>query len=217
MLFQLVRLKATIKPEVFSGSGKLRHKHLKYFSKCIQITPCSAHMVLNGASGSKRDMIRNMTRGTKGLQQAGLRSTSSKWYVAIFCWLFEWLQVSSIWKRTVFERLSSKICICLKSNETGSTENPGVPGWGEHHSTGTSWSCSVWLSSFLQAQGDYQRDQFWRRVDHQDGRNDGSEWHPRRRLPADHRKVAEKDGKVYYTRGGLLWRGNYLIYCLELQ
>ena len=59
------------------------------------------------------------------------------------------------------------------------------------------WPCSVWLFSFPQAQGDHQGDPFWRRGGHQKGRNDGTEGHPRRILPAVHRSVAEKDGKVH--------------------
>ena len=57
------------------------------------------------------------------------------------------------------------------------------------------WSCSVWLFSFPQAQGDHQGDPFWRRGGHQEGRNDGAEGHPRRILPSVNRSVAE-DGKV---------------------
>ena len=51
--------------------------------------------------------------------------------------------------------------------------------------------------SFSQAQGDYQGDLFWRCWDHQRGRNDGEERHPRVIPPAVRRSVTEKDGKVH--------------------
>ena len=80
-------------------------------------------------------------------------------------------------------------------------QHPAVPGREEHRRTGTAslftWSCSVRLFSFPQAQGDHQGDPFWRRGGHQEGRNDGAEGNPRRILPAVHRSVAEKDGKVH--------------------
>ena len=56
-----------------------------------------------------------MTPGAGGLQQAALRSTSSKRFMAIVSWLFDLSQVSWTWKRTVFERLSPKIWACGKS------------------------------------------------------------------------------------------------------
>ena len=60
-------------------------------------------------------------------------------------------------------------------------------------------------------------DPFCERVGHQEGCNDGAEGHPRRILLAVHRNVAEKDGKVHQTRGGLLLRGNHVLCCLELK
>ena len=55
-------------------------------------------------------------------------------------------------------------------------EHPAVLGREENCHTGTiflfTWSCSVWLFSFPQAQGGYQGDLFWRRGGHQEGRND---------------------------------------------
>ena len=94
-------------------------------------------------------------------------------------------------------------------------EHPVVPGREEHRRTGTTslftWSCSVWLFSFPQAQGDYEGDSFWSRGGHQEGRNDRADGHPRTILPAVHRSVTEKDG------WGLLWRGNHVVCRLELK
>lgn len=96
-------------------------------------------------------------------------------------------------------------------------EHPAVPGWEEHRHTGTTslfnWSFSMWHFSFPQAQGDHQVDPFWRHGGHQDGHNDAAEGHPRGTIPVVHRSVAEKDGKVHET----LWRGNYVVCCLELK
>ena len=39
---------------------------------------------------------------------------------------------------------------------------------------------------------------------HQEGRNHGSDGHPRRIIPGVHRSVAEKARKVHYTRVGFL-------------
>ena len=93
------------------------------------ITPCHAYMFLNGTRNAKRVVRRwKMTPRVGDLQQAGLRSTlsrKSRWCVAIVCWLFEWLQVSWPWKRTVLGRLLPKIWACLKSNRTGCA----VPGF----------------------------------------------------------------------------------------
>ena len=91
---------------------------------------------------------------------------------------------------------SPRHCTCSQR-----PQHPAVPGREEHRRTGTTSlftrSCSVWFFSFPQAQGDHQGDPFWRRGGHQEGRNDGAEWHPRRILPAVNRSVAEKDGKVH--------------------
>ena len=34
--------------------GKIRHKHLKCFSKCMEITPCYARVFLDGTRSLKR-------------------------------------------------------------------------------------------------------------------------------------------------------------------
>ena len=58
-------------------------------------------------------------------------------------------------------------------------EHPAVPDGEEHRRTGTTslftWSYSMKLFPFLQAQEDHQVGPFWRRGDHQESRNDGAE------------------------------------------
>ena len=56
--------------------------------------------------------------------------------------------------------------------------------------------------------GNNQRGPFWRSRSHQESRNDGAGGHTRIILPVVSRSVAEKHGKVRFTRRELLWRRN---------
>ena len=43
------------KPDIFGPARKICHKHLKYFSKCIEITPYHTLVFLSGTGGSKKE------------------------------------------------------------------------------------------------------------------------------------------------------------------
>ena len=92
-------------------------KHMKCFYKWMEVILCGAYMFLYGTIGLKRHARRwKIIPEMVGLQQAEVKQISS-WCVVIICWLFEWLQVNWIWKRTVFGRLLPKISACRKSDE----------------------------------------------------------------------------------------------------
>ena len=104
-------------------------------------------------------------------------------------------------EKAVFRRLSSKIWAYLKSNRTGCTKYPAIPGWEEHRRTRTtflfSWSCSVRLFSFSQAQGIIKGTGFEGVEAIKRAAMTGTEGYPRRILPDVHRSVAEKDEKEH--------------------
>ena len=86
----------------------------------------------------------------------------------------------------------------------------------EYRPTGTTFlfprSCSGRLFFFHQLQVDHQEDPFWRHESHQGAAFMEMRGVPTRILAAILKIVAEKDGKLHYSRGELLWRRNHVLF-----
>ena len=125
-------------------------------------------------------------------------------------WLIAWIILSrpDMKKRKVFGSLSLNIWVYLKSSSNGFDGHPAVSDREEHRQTETTslftWSCPVWLFSFLQVHRDHQETPLRRYRGHQEGRNDGSECHQRCIFPAAYKKSGREEWEsAFDSRGSL--------------